>query len=930
MGKTLIFAEKPDQAGEYMAVLKKEGSFFKSSKGEGYYESDKYVITWGYGHMLTSKQPNDYTEFTSKPNKGWSWDAIPFYPPNGNLDYYFKADKTFATKTRQIDVLKKQFSRKDIDEVVCATDAGREGELIFWEVYDYCKCKKSVKRLWISSLVAEDIEKGFKTLRDKAFYEPRRQASYARQYADWMLGHNLTVGFSIKVNMGRALHIGRVQTPTLALLVKRRLEIDNFVPKDFFEIEAEFGGKYKGMWFKDQLGNTRFDKEDEAKAIMEKVKGKTGTVIKKDVTKVPEGPKKLYNLSLLQSEVNKKYGYAVGKTLEIAQLLYEKYKFLSYPRTSSNHLGTVHVPELPHILKGVRIPEYEKFVDHIVATGIKTTKHFVDDSKLSDHHAIIPTKMKADLSKIQDEADKKGKVIHSKQEIKNVYDMVVKRFLSVFYPAAVYEKTEIVTEVETETFKTSGRILVSAGWKEVYGTEVEEEEEEDSSKKGKGEEKAKTVTLPPIAKGETNPVTEAKVLPRKTQPPKHFTEGTLVTAMENAGKFIEDEELREIMKEANEGQGAGLGTEATRAQIINQIKQRGYAEEKGKGKTSYLIATDLAVDLITIAPEELKSPEITADWEQKLMDIQNQKLLRENFEEGIGEFVERNLKELKGSELEVEFASAGGKEVGICPTCKTSVKEKGKAYSCDNDCFVAYKTFVGKKVTETHVKQLIKNNITSEIKGFKKKSGGTFNACLTIKEGKLTFAFPEQKNEETSLKCPECSGKIMERTNSYICENYTTEKPCFAIKKEIAGKKLTDKQINSIIIKGETELIDGFKSKKGTPFTAKIKRVGLKLDFEFADKPKQPESGVKCPFCGGDVTESKIAFGCSNYKECTFSGIWKNSSKKLTIKQIEKLITTKKTDIIDDMVSKKGFKYKGYYELDLSNKKVGLVYVKEK
>lgn len=899
MGKILVINEKPSQAMSFVEALKKEGSF---SRQNGYFESDKYIVTFSIGHILRSKQPADYKEFG-----GWKWDAIPFFPPNGEMDYI--SDQRTAAQLKVIgDLLK----RSDVDLVVNAADAGREGELIFWEIFDHFKSKHPVKRIWISTLVAKDILNGFQNLKEEAFFLPKREAAYSRQYADWTLGMNLTVGFSIKANMGRALHVGRVQTPTIALLVDRKQEIVQFKPEHYFEIEAEFGDKYKGKWFQDQLGNTRLNKEEDAQKIVATITGKTGTVVKKDVEEEKENPKTLYNLSDLQRDANKKFGFTATKTLAVAQLLYEKYTVLSYPRTSSRHLGEVQIPDLKPTLEAIRIGDYAKFVDDILARGIKTSKRFVNDKEVSDHHAIIPTKMTPDFSQFVDEP--KDSV--TKGDLMKMYDLVTKRFLAVFYLPAVYEKTQIVTEVEGETFKTSGKILVSAGWKEVYGSEVEEEDEDDAPKKGK-KEKIKVVKLPPIAKDEENVVNNAEKQPKATKSQSHYTEGDLIEIMENPRKLLEDDELKEIMKAA----GAGLGTEATRAGIIENIISRGYVERKGKT----LIATELAEKLISIAPIELKSPEVTAEWEQKLMDMEKSKVNRADFEEEIRNYVTKNLRDLEQSELEISFGHVSdGAVVGTCPTCKNDVKEKNKVFACDTtDCFVVFKEMAKKKISEAQVKILLSKGETTVLKGFKSKAGKSFEAKLVMKDGKVAFGFADQLNEKTDMKCSLCQGTMVDKGNAVVCANGD-----LTIYKTIASKKISNKLVEQLLTKGESDLVTGFKSKTGKPFDAKLKLTGGKVEFAFDNKPKleTKDSGLSCPFCGGKVTDNAKAYGCSNWREknCKFS-VWKvMSGKTMTNEIIQELIEQKKTVKMDGFKNQSGKEFSASLVLNMEAKKVDL------
>jgi len=821
--KTLIVAEKPSAAREYKAALeKKYDKFTKGSNSERFFENSQFIITWARGHLLSSLEPRDYDHF-----EGWKLDALPIYPPNGNLDY--KIGKDTSKDFKDISGV---LQRKDVSEIVNGCDPGREGELIFWEMYDYLKLSKPVKRLWCPSMTEDSILEAFDDLKNEAFSFPRRDAAYARAYADWVLGMNLTIGFSVKANRGKALHVGRVQTPTIALLAQRRKEIDDFKPQKYFEIEANFGGKYKGMWFKKQLGNTRFDTKEDAEAVVAKIQNKTGKVIKKEVKKQEEGHKLLYSLTTLQQEANNKFGFTADETLQIAQSLYETHKILSYPRSDSNYLGKDHVKTLQPRIQAVNVANFSTFASHILSTGIKTTKRFVDDSKLTDHHAIIPTEAKPNLSAL------------SSQELK-IYELVVKRFLSVFYPNAIYEKTEIVTEVENETFKTSGKIEIDPGWKVVYGAEADDEEED---KKGT-EKEAK---LPPIDQDETNDVQKTELLAKDTKPPKHYTDATLLAAMANPKKFLDDKELQEALQEAD----AGLGTPATRAAVIKSIIARGYVERQKKN----IVATDLGMQLIEVCPEELKSPEITAEWEQKLNFIQEEKLNKVQFVKEIHDYVERNLVRLKNEELSVSFKKEGknqGIVAGTCPECNSDVMERNikvkdrvtgkekpmKMYACVNaskedPCFVMFEVMNGKKISMKHIKQLMKNKKTDSIEGFVSQKGTKFSAPLVWdeKEKKVKFDFSAPEQKSSGISCPICSkGSLNELSWGYGCSNY--KEGCkFSIGKEMFGKKITMTIVKEIASKKKTKKMDGFVSKAGKAYSASLvldeKEKKVKLSFE--------------------------------------------------------------------------------------------------
>lgn len=900
--KTLIVAEKSSVATDYKNVLeKKHGKF---NKGNRCFENDKYVITWARGHLLKSLEPRDYEEFTSREGKGWSLNSIPFYPPNGDLDYII-GDTTQSEFSAVSEVMK----RNDIKEFINACDAGREGDLIFWEMYDYLKLKQPVLRLWCKTNTEKGVTEAFDNLKPESFSFPKRDAAYARAYADWVLGMNLTIGFSVKANRGEALHVGRVQTPTIAILAKRREEIENFVSKDYYEVQAEFGGKYKGQWFKEQLSNTKFDKKEDAELIVAKISGKEGKVVKKEIKEETKPHPLLYSLTTLQQDANKKFGLTASETLKIAQSLYETHKILSYPRTDSQHLGEDQVAILEPTLEAVKIDQYKDFVEEITSKPIKTSKRFMDDKKLTDHHALIPTEKTPDLNALN-------------LNEKNVYDLVVKRFLSVFYPSAKYEKTDIVTEVEGETFKTSGKIEIDAGWKVVYGND---DGEEDDKKK---EEK-----LPMIEKDETNIISSSKMDSKKTKPPKHYTEADLLEAMNNPKKFLHSEELKDALTESE----AGLGTPATRDAAIEGIINKGYVERQKKN----LVATDLGMKLIQVCPEELKSPEITAEWEKKLNEISLGKREKEDFKKEIQEYIEHNIEILRTSELKVQFErkNNGGVKIGVCPECGTDVMKKeinakmsnGKTrkmtmYSCansskENRCFVAFDEIAGKKISDKHIKQLLTQKVTDEIKGFKSKTKKEFSAKLKFQDKKISFDFPEQKNEETNIPCPVCNQNVFDKGNSVACPDGHV-----VVYKNIAKKEISMSDIEKLLKTGSTDQIDKFKSKANKDFSAKLVLKDGKVEFSFEGvQSQQKTTGIKCPVCdGGELNELAWGYGCSNFKNgCKFSVSKEMFGKKISLSVIKEVLKNKKTSKkVEGFKSKNGKEYSAFLVLDENTKKI--------
>jgi DNA topoisomerase-3 len=891
----LVIAEKKGVAEEFSKILKDN---FK--RGNGYFVGEKYVITWAYGHLLNSKNPVEYGEFG-----GWNWESIPFYTPSGHIDYV-KPNKTdFDTvRVRQLASIDEAYKKHPITSVINACDAEREGELIFWEIYYFLKMKAPVDRLWLTSQEESDILYAFDNLRKESFYASKREASFARQYADWLLGHNLTVAFTVKVN--NTLHIGRVQTPTLSLLVKRKLEIDNFVSKDYFELSAEFDKKYTGKWYKENKSNVRFDEKIQMEEIAEKIKGKPSKVISKEVNPTNEKPKELFNLSGLQKEANSKLGFTASKTLEVAQELYDKYKVLSYPRTSSAYLMDTQIPSFPHILKSLSVDEYKEFTADIITAGIPTGKHFVDNKKVSDHYAIIPTKKQVKWTEFQD--DLKSGV--TKKELRDLYDLVAKRFLSVFYPEAKYEKTEIVTEVEGETFKTSGRILLDLGWKKVYAKEkpvvVEDKKESDDDNE-----------LPPIEKGEVGITTSIKPESKQTKPQPHYNDRSLIGAMEKAKDYLEEDELKENLKDA--GATIGLGTEATRASIMENLFIRNYAERKGK----QIIATDLGVKLINIAPDNLKSPEITAIWEAKLKRIENNDFNRDDFEKEIRDFVELTIKELKEKTITEKFASrSSGEVIGKCPKCGEDVSEFPKGFACSTStkevtCVRIWKTVLTKTITTKDAIALLNGEKTKLIKGLKTTAGKKFDAHFKLKEdfSGIDFVFPDA--EEIKAICQKCKKGIKKYPKYAACETHTREIPCFSVPTEFAGKKLTNKDIKDMAEKGQTDLIK-FTSKTKSEYEARLtisSENKIEMEFKQKEKVEEKETGITCPKCNqGELIEKGKTYKCDS-ASCDLFLQREVASRVITIEELKTIIQDGESPQLKGFISKakKPFNTKLYW-----------------
>jgi len=572
LGKTLIIAEKPSVGRDIAKVLKCK------SKGDGYLYSDEYIISWAVGHLVALADPQDYDPSLKK----WSLGSLPIIPSSFQL-------KPIQSSKKQLDVLKKLMASKEVDSLICATDSGREGELIFRYIYDYAKCRKPFRRLWISSMTDKAITEGFDKLKPGSEYDNLYRSAKCRSEADWLVGINASRAYTLRHNV--LYSIGRVQTPTLAIIVARQKEIDAFVPKDYWEIFVDFN-IYKAIWVdKDKKESKIFEKE-KAQAIIDKIKGKNGRVDSIEKEDKKQLPWLLYDLTELQRDCNRKFGYTAKKTLSIAQDLYEKRKLITYPRTDSRYLTDDMKPKIRAVLQRLDFGEYKDYAQRLLdMEALPFSKRIFDNGKVSDHHAIIPTESKVNINALS-------------QDELNVYGLIARRFISVFYPPYLYSVTRIITIIEEENFLTKGTTVNQLGFMELYKNDKDKEE---------GEEDA---VLPELETGQEYPLSKSQLKQKKTQPPKTYTEATLLSAIENAGRFVEDETLKEQMKDS------GLGTPATRAAIIERLLQVGYLERKGRT----LIPTEKGIRLISIVPEQVKSPETTGKWEKGLSSIAKGKM----------------------------------------------------------------------------------------------------------------------------------------------------------------------------------------------------------------------------------------------------------------------------------------------------------------
>jgi DNA topoisomerase-3 len=758
MPKTLVIAEKPSVGRDLAAAL--DGPFqrrkyddIKPKRGrkkaeegtneevveaaksktktrtprdEGVFlESDDYVISWAVGHLVQLAEPEEYDEKWKK----WRMADLPIVPPNG-----FKLVPRDAKSKKQLKLIETLLKRDDIDRVINACDAGREGELIFAYVYESVfgksatspKAPKPVDRLWISSMTKQAIREGFERLRPGTQMQSLEEAARSRSEADWLVGMNATRAATIRGRawVGGVVSLGRVQTPTLGMIVKREREIQAFVPEPYRLIHATFQPPYQGLWFEGD--ETRiFGNLSRADEIVAKVSGQDGTIEKVERKEQSERSPLLYDLTSLQRDANRRFGFSARRTLQAAQSLYEGKKMITYPRTSSRFLSGDMAGQLKPTAATLQpIENYRAAAEYVLALDQLPLGRVVNDAKVDDHHAIIPTDIEKDMESLTPDE-------------RRVFDLIAKRFLAVFHPPARYARTTVITVVEEERFRTRGKVTLEAGWRSVYGIEPDQERQSEDESEG-GE-------IPALRQGQTVRCIAAEIEDKMTKPPPRYTEATLLSAMEGAGKLIDEEELREAMKDS------GLGTPATRAETIETLIRREYIERVGKD----LQATPKGIQVITMLEDhKLTSPELTGDWEHKLADIEHGRGDRKKFMNGIADFAKETVDQIAA--LDKEKLRPVRVELGPCPRCGAVtgeiIKENSKAYGCTSwksreevGCgFVIWKRVAGRTLTPEIARQLIEERRTREVlSGFRSRNGKPFRARLVLNdEDKIEFEFP--------------------------------------------------------------------------------------------------------------------------------------------------------------------------------------------
>jgi len=826
MSKSLIIAEKPSVATDISKAL---GGFKKVTDGnEHYYESDAHVLSSAVGHLVELCLPGDMDKQKGK----WTFAALPVIPEEFAL-------KPIERSEGRLRLLKKLMKRADVTSLINACDAGREGELIFRYIVKLAACKKPIQRLWLQSMTPASIRDGFAHLRPGSELEPLASAAVCRSESDWLVGINGTralTAFNSRNGGFQLTPVGRVQTPTLAIVVERDQKIKSFVPKGYWEVHATFGAKagtYPGRWFKEDFKKDetneharaeRIWKEADARALDAKCRGKQG-IVTEDKKPASQMSPMLFDLTSLQREANSKLGLSAKGTLGIAQRLYEHHKVLTYPRTDSRALPEDYVETVKDVLRTLQGSHLGLHATKILKKNWvnPSSKRVFNNAKISDHFAIIPT---LELPDKLDELERK------------VYDLVAKRFLSIFYPAAEFEVTTRITRVEEEPFKTEGKILIVPGWLEIYGRE-----ELDPSS---------GPALVPVLDQEVVKTETLEVMGLMTRPPARYTEATLLSAMEGAGKLIEDEELREAMEEK------GLGTPATRAATIEGLLKEEYLRREGREISSTPKASALMELLHAIDIPALASPEMTGGWEYKLKQMERGELARSRFMEEIIGLTRTIVEKAKG----FEESGYEAKPLGFNGPGGKPMVETLRNYQTDDGSFVLRKVVAGRLLEPHEAKELLEKKLIGPLQGFRSKAGWPFAAALKLNDaGETEFVFDNApvNADGTTLdldktepigKCPICGGRIFETLMSYACENTFGETPTCKMKigKKILMQDIDRTQVDKLLTAKKTDLLRGFVSMRTRRKFSAFLVMGEdgKTTFEF--EPRAEGAKGKKPF----------------------------------------------------------------------------------
>ncbi len=823
MAKALIIAEKPSVAADIARAL---GGF---TKHDDFFENEQYVLSSAIGHLVEIGMPEDQEVKRGK----WTFAHLPAIPTHFEL-------KPIEKTEPRLKLLAKLLKRKDVISVINACDAGREGELIFRYIVQYTKAAKPIQRLWLQSMTPAAIRDGFSHLKTDSALRPLADAAVCRSEADWLVGINGTramTAFNSKSGGFQLTTVGRVQTPTLAIMVEREEKIRKFVARPYWEVVASFqaaAGEYTGRWFDEGFRKSdtepdgraeRIWSETKASGLVAKCLGGKGEVSEESKPST-QAPPLLYDLTSLQREANGRFGFSAKTTLGLAQALYEKHKVLTYPRTDARALPEDYLATVQDTLRV--LDESNAYGAHareiLKKKWVKPNKRVFDNTKISDHFAIIPT---LQLPKHLNELEAK------------LYDLVVKRFLAVFFPAAEFLVTTRITRVEAEPFKTEGKVLVNPGWLAVYGRELPSEE---------------TASLVAVAPNERVLASEVSALANQTKAPARLSEATLLSAMEGAGKLIEDEELRAAMS------AKGLGTPATRAAIIEGLITEKYVLREGKELRPTAKAFSLLTLLHGLGVPELFSPELTADWEHKLARMERAELARKDFMAEIVAITKHIVAQAKNFESDTvpgDYATLRAP----CPKCGGEIKENYKKFQCQSCDFFLWKIIAGRQLAVEETETLLTQRTLPLLDGFRSRLGRAFSAALKLNEAHaVEFDFGNAASDgsdeelpdfsqQTSLgPCPQCGSAVYEHGASYLCEKALgSEKKCsFRSGRVILQRAIERKEMETLLAEGRSPLLHKFISKKGRPFSAfLVRQPDGKIGFEFEKREAKTTKAAK-------------------------------------------------------------------------------------
>jgi DNA topoisomerase-3 len=902
--KGFVVTEKPSVARDIVAALGGKKAY---QTQEGFFDGDRYIVSWAVGHLLEFLSPDEIDPVY----KRWQLKDLPILPDP------FTLKPKSGQKTR-LNLLKKLLSRKDVTSVINGCDAGREGELIFREICRYAGKDKPVKRLWLQSMTAKAIRDGFESLKPGSAFEGLGNAAECRAESDWLIGINATRALTKRLQTRKeraAWSVGRVQTPTLALLVDRELEILSHQSKPYWRVKTVFRAEdhtYEAWWFDPKRKKTDADEEGrddwileekQAKEILERIQNQTGTAKEKRKPSREKAPAP-FDLTTLQREAHRRFGYSARRTLDSAQRLYERYKLITYPRTDSRCLPNDYEPKAGETISLLAdTPDYAEAAKILLEQGLRNKKRVFNDAGVSDHFAIMPTDVRPKKLPAEDQ---------------RVYDLVVRRFLAAFFPEALWENLERITEVQAEFFRTRKRILKTPGWRQAYEKKIESED-----------------ALPDIGdQGIEVRTDQAEIVEEEAKPKPRISEAGLLRLMENAGKQIEDDELAEMLRDK------GLGTPATRAEIIENLISKDYMKRVGKA----LAATPKGIRLIDILKrinvDRLSSAELTGEIEQHLRQVERGERTREEFDNEIRTYT----KEIVGKAKDFQFETLYADEppLGSCPICKDrSVREEGFFYPCEGTAeekceFRIWKEKQGRYLDRHTVETLLKEGKTPPVAGFFTRDGKPYSARIKLDDkGQVQVLAANQEEvsgpllteDSTPLgPCPACGeGSIVTTPEGYVCSKAEDAGCAFKLPARLCQRTLSGEEIKAFLNEGKTEVLEGFISKRGRPFNATLARGEKgKIQWEF---PPRGGNGARggaqdpgeiqdtnplgsCPMCKqGKILTAENAYVCRDEQggtPCAFSFPRTILEREMTREDVSDYIQDGQTDILDGFISKRG------------------------